>query len=156
VPRSGSSVLSVNMNRFLNVWVADVILADVAEIMEDERLWNLESSMWFPLCGGNGAGVRRIARKKRFIANDMATMCSRRRNAHECRMFRRSRKTHPQFQRTQTKLQLPGRSAHSTNIFHSVLSQSPMRLGTTMGPSAIHRELAVTPQRRYSRCRSTL
>jgi hypothetical protein len=45
VLRSGSSVLSVNMNRFINVWVADAILADVAEIMEDERLWDLESSM---------------------------------------------------------------------------------------------------------------
>jgi len=79
--------LSVDMSRFIDVWVADAILADVAEIMEDERLWDHESSIWFPLCGGNGTGVRSTARKKRFIANDMATICPRRRNAHKCRMF---------------------------------------------------------------------
>ena len=41
--RGGSSVLSIGMSRFIDVWVADVIVADVAEIMEDEHLWDFQS-----------------------------------------------------------------------------------------------------------------
>jgi hypothetical protein len=49
VTKGGSSVLSIDMSRFIDVWVADAIVTDVAEIMEDERLWDLECLTWFPL-----------------------------------------------------------------------------------------------------------
>ena len=55
--------MSFDRSRFIDVWVADAIVADVAEIMEDERLWDLECLTWFPLRGGNGTGVRRTARR---------------------------------------------------------------------------------------------
>lgn len=47
--KGGSSVLSIDMSRFIDVWVTDAIVTDVAEIMEDERLWDLECLTWFPL-----------------------------------------------------------------------------------------------------------
>jgi len=89
VTRGSNSFLSVDTGRLIDVWVVDAILADVVEIMEDERMGNLESLIWFPLLSGNGIGVSRTARKKRFIANDMATICPTRRNAYKRRMFRR-------------------------------------------------------------------
>jgi hypothetical protein len=89
VIRGGRRVFSVDTNRFMAVCVSGAIFAPVAEVMEDERLWDVESSSWFWPRGGSGTGVRRTARKKRFIAKDMATVCPRRRNAHKCRIFRR-------------------------------------------------------------------
>jgi hypothetical protein len=48
----------------MDVWVADAIVADLTEIMEDERLWDLECLTWFPRRGGNRTGARRTARKE--------------------------------------------------------------------------------------------
>lgn len=37
----GGDVLSIDMSRLIGVWVADAIVPDVAEITEDEHLWDL-------------------------------------------------------------------------------------------------------------------
>lgn len=87
--RGGRRVLNVDTNRLTVVCVWGAILASVAEVVEEERLCELESLISFWSRGGNGTGVSRTARKKRFIAKDMATVCPRRRNAHTWRMFRR-------------------------------------------------------------------
>jgi hypothetical protein len=42
----------------MDVWVADAIVADLTEIMEDERLWDLECLTWFPRRGGNRTGAK--------------------------------------------------------------------------------------------------
>jgi hypothetical protein len=41
VTRGDSSVLSIDMSRFIGVWAADAIVGDVVGIIEDEHLWDL-------------------------------------------------------------------------------------------------------------------
>jgi hypothetical protein len=88
VTRGGKRDFSVDMKWGIAVYVSGRTFAGGEEGKEDERLYDLESPISSrPRCG-NGIGVTRTARKKRFIAKDTPTICPRRRNAHKFRIFR--------------------------------------------------------------------
>lgn len=108
--RGGRKALNVDTNRLTVVCVSGAILGGVGEVAEGERLSDLESLMVFWSCRGNGTGVNSTARKKRFIAKDMATVCRRRRNAHKWRMFHR---------RPVTRLARALKHAHARLTFNS-------------------------------------
>jgi len=78
--------LSVDMSRFIDVWVAAATLADVAEIMEDERLWDLNLRFGFHYAvateqGRGGLRERRGSSQmiwQQFVREEMPTsvVCS--------------------------------------------------------------------------------